>query len=71
MTQCYITLDSLVERNKNPHMKDSAAVKMFGSSAVSAHLSVSRQELFAEGVRFTKGMSISGVQQKLSLRLCC
>ncbi|MEH6576562.1 MAG: HipA domain-containing protein [Amphritea sp.] len=50
-------------------MKDSAAVKMFGSSAVSAHLNVSRQELFAEGVRFTKGMSISGVQQKLSLKL--
>lgn len=69
MTHCYITLDALPERNKNALMKDSAALKLYGTHRVSAHLDVTRQEMFAEGIRYTQGMSISGVQQKLSLRL--
>lgn len=69
MTHCYITLDDIPERNKNDLMKDSAATKLYGYDRVSAKLDVTRQELFAEGRRYTQGMSISGVQQKLSMKL--
>lgn len=69
MTQCYITLDTLSAANKNPLMKDSAAKKMYGAATFDARLSMTRSELFAEGRKFTKGMSISGVQQKLSMKI--
>lgn len=69
MTQCYITLDTLSERNRNLLMKDSAAIKLYGNNKVNARLNITRQELFAQGAKFTQGMSISGVQQKLSLKL--
>jgi serine/threonine-protein kinase HipA len=48
-------------------MKDKAARALFGTEAFSGRLESTRKELFIEGVRFTEGMSISGVQQKLSL----
>jgi len=69
MTHCYITLDELPARNKNALMKDSAATRLYGSIRVAAKLDVTRQEMFEEGVQYTQGMSISGVQQKLSLKL--
>lgn len=69
MTYCYISLETLASGNKNPFMKDAAAKDFYGSEKVSAALDVSRQEFFKEGRRFTKGMSISGVQQKLSLKI--
>ncbi|WP_372835867.1 type II toxin-antitoxin system HipA family toxin [Pontibacterium sp.] len=50
-------------------MKDSAAIKLYGNNKVNARLNITRQELFAQGAKFTQGMSISGVQQKLSLKL--
>ena len=69
MTQCYITLDRLSAANKNPLMKDSAAKKMYGTATFDAKLSMTRSELFAQGRKFTQGMSISGVQQKLSMKI--
>lgn len=69
MTHCYISLGTLTNSNKNPLMKDAAAKAFYGSEKVSAALNVSRQEFFQKGRQFTKGMSISGVQQKLSLKV--
>lgn len=69
MTQrCFITLKSLPKSNSNPHMRDADARALYGTSAFSGCLNVSRQTLFTEGARETKGFSISGVQQKLSMR---
>ncbi len=69
MTQrCFITLNSLPKSNSNPHMRDANARALYGTSAFSGCLNVSRQTLFSEGARETKGFSISGVRQKLSMK---
>ncbi|WP_027855305.1 type II toxin-antitoxin system HipA family toxin [Marinobacterium litorale] len=69
MTQkCLITLKDIPERNSNPRMRDADARKLYGTTRFSGRLAVTRKELFAEGVKTVKGLSISGVQQKLSMR---
>ena len=69
MTQmCLITLKPLGPSNRNPRMRDSEARALYGTTTFSGQIPYTRQELFSEGAKSTQGMSISGVQQKLSLR---
>ncbi len=46
-----------------------AAKKLFGVTRYPETLPFTRSEFFREGPKFVKGLSISGVQQKLSLKL--
>lgn len=69
MSNCFITLDPISEKNRNALMKDSAATSFYGSRSASAQLNFTRSELFVAGKRYTEGMSISGVQQKMSLKI--
>lgn len=68
MSRCLITLKPLPDKNGNPRMIDREARALYGSARFSGRLEVDRQVLFTEGARHTKGFSISGVQQKLSMR---
>lgn len=70
MTQkCLISLKALPAKNSNARMRDSEARKLYGTTRFSGRLSMTRQQLFTEGARKLKGLSISGVQQKLSMYL--
>ena len=66
--RCLITLKKLSARNSNPRMRDTEARKLFGTTRFSGRLSLTRTELFTEGAKTVEGLSISGVQQKLSMR---
>lgn len=67
MTYCKISLQEVPESAKHPDYKDAAFKSLFDSTKVKPVLAFSRSEFKQDSVNYTKGMSISGVQQKLSL----
>jgi serine/threonine-protein kinase HipA len=62
---CRSTLQTI----KNGYFSKKAAIELFGVIQPIVHLSFSRSEFFTEGSKHVQGMSISGVQQKLSLKI--
>ncbi len=69
MTFCKISLKKEQKRAKHPGYRDDAFRSLFGRTKVNPGLPFSRSEFKQESIKYIKGMSISGVQQKLSLRI--
>lgn len=69
MTYCKISLREVTGTAKYPDYQSSEFSKLFTSLRVKPTLGLSRSEFKRESVRFTKGLSISGVQQKLSMTI--
>ena len=69
MTYCKISLHEVGAAAKYPDYRDRDFVRLFGSLRVRPRLSLTRQAFQQESVRHTRGMSISGVQQKLSMAI--
>lgn len=70
MTQyCKISLKPLSARETEAGYKAAALRNLLGSTKVSPHLPFSRSEFFQNSRQHSRGMSISGVQQKLSLKI--
>ncbi|MBN7796647.1 type II toxin-antitoxin system HipA family toxin [Parahaliea mediterranea] len=67
MAYCKISLKEVPRGSKYEDYHDAAFKKLFGSLKVSPVLPFSRSEFKQDSVKYTKGMSISGVHQKLSL----
>lgn len=67
--RCLATLAPLTGKEQNVGYKKSAVQSLFDTTKVKLPLSFDRKAFFQQGPKATKGMSISGVQQKLSLRL--
>jgi len=69
MSYCKISLKKLTKTMKHPGYRDTDFRSLFGSLKVSPQLPFSRSEFQQSSVKYIKGMSISGVQQKLSLKI--
>ena len=69
METCKITLKPLRKTGRNPEYSDAGLKRLFNTTVVDTTLPFSRKEFFTESPRRVSGMSISGVQQKLSLKL--
>jgi len=69
MNYCRISLKPIKRNSKFPNYIDSEFRKLFQSLRVNPVLSFTRKEFFRESPSKSKGMSISGVQQKLSLKI--
>ena len=69
MSYCRISLKKVQKNAKHPEYRDAEFRSMFGSTKVNPALPFSRSEFKQESIKYTKGMSISGVQQKLSLKV--
>lgn len=69
MSYCKISLKKLPESRKHHGYRDAEFRSLFGSIKVNPQLPFSRSEFQQNSVRYIDGMSISGVQQKLSLRI--
>ena len=69
MNICKISLKSINKKSKYIGYLDSAFRKLFGSIKVSPSLPFERQDFFEASPIKSRGMSISGVQQKLSLKI--
>lgn len=67
-TYCKISLKPLNKNEAEPGYKSTALKSLFDNAAVSPHLPFSRSEFFQSSRQYSQGMSISGVQQKLSLK---
>lgn len=67
--RCLATLAPLTGRDQGVGYKKSALQTLFGTTKVKLPLNFDRKAFFQQGPKATKGMSISGVQQKLSLKL--
>ena len=63
---CKISLKPLTAREAKAGYKAAALRNLFGSNRVSPNLPFSRSEFFQSSRQYSQGMSISGVQQKLS-----
>ena len=68
MNYCKISLNELTGKEVKPGYRDSEFKKMFGSMKVNPELEFSRAKFFEESRKHINGMSISGVQQKLSMK---
>jgi len=68
MSYCKISLRKLDGAEKNPGYHNVEFKKLFGSSKVDPNLTFSRSEFFQSSKQHAQGMSISGIQQKLSLK---
>ncbi len=66
---CKISLNPLTEKEVEVGYKPTALRALLGSTRVSPHLPFSRSEFFLSSRQHSQGMSISGVQQKLSLKV--
>ena len=66
---CKISLKPLTAREAKAGYKAAALRNLFGSNRVSPHLPFSRSEFFQSSRQYSQGMSISGVQQKLSIKV--
>ena len=66
---CKISLKKLTGQQSIPGYQNSAIKALFGSTRVKPCLPFSRSEFFQSGKQYAQGMSISGVQQKLSLKI--
>ena len=69
MRFCKISLKPVGKNAKYPDYTNAAYRQLFGSLQVPPQLALTRQDFLAESPRLSQGMSISGVQQKLSLTL--
>lgn len=69
MTYCKISLEDVPKSARRKDYRDGDYRRLFGSLGVIPVLPFDRKEFKRTSVKFTKGMSIPGVQQKLSLRL--
>jgi len=69
MTYCKISLREVTRTSKYPDYQNSAFTKLFKSLRVNPILGLTRSAFKRESVRYTKGLSISGVQQKLSMTI--
>lgn len=69
MNYCKISLKKTTKSIKHPGYRDADFRSLFGSLKVSPQLPFSRSEFQQSSVNYIKGMSISGVQQKLSLKI--
>ncbi|GGX68961.1 type II toxin-antitoxin system HipA family toxin [Saccharospirillum salsuginis] len=67
--RCLATLKAISGREAASGYSQRALKQVFGTSKVTFPLSYDRQEFFSKSVEYSKGISISGVQEKLSLRL--
>lgn len=67
MTYCKISLKTVPKASKYRDYQDAAFKSLFGSLKVNPVLELSRPAFKQASVRHTTGLSISGVQQKLSL----
>ena len=68
MDYCKISLKKLTGKQSRIGYHNAEFKNLFGSLKVNPCLPYSRSELFQESRQSTQGMSISGVQQKLSLK---
>jgi hypothetical protein len=66
---CKISLIKLTGKQSKAGYQNSALKVLFGSTKVNPCLPFSRSEFFQSGKQYAQGMSISGVQQKLSLKV--
>ena len=64
---CHISLKPLTGKETHPGYRDAEYRRLFGSRKVAPVLPFTRAEFFRAGGRYSKGMSISGVQEKLPL----
>lgn len=69
MNYCRISLKPIKSKSKYPNYLDSEFRKLFQSLKVNPVLSFARKDFFRQSTTQSKGMSISGVQQKLSLKV--
>jgi serine/threonine-protein kinase HipA len=69
MEYCRISLKPIKTKSKYPDYLDSEFRKIFQSLRVNPVLSFTRKEFFRQSPIKSKGMSISGVQQKLSVKI--
>lgn len=69
MTYCKISLKEVTKTSKYPDYQNSAFTNLFTSLRVNPTLSLTRSAFKRESVRYTKGLLISGVQQKLSMTI--
>jgi len=69
MTYCKISLKTVPKASKYRDYQDAAFKSLFDSLKVNPVLELSRTAFKQASVRHTTGLSISGVQQKLSLRI--
>jgi len=69
MDYCKISLKKVPKNAKYSDYTDTAFISLFDSTKVKPKLAFSRSEFKQDSVKYTKGMSISGVQQKLSLKI--
>lgn len=65
---CKISLKKLTRKQSKPGYDNTEFKALFGSIKVNPCLPFSRSEFFQSSKQNTQGMSISGVQQKLSLK---
>ena len=66
---CKISLKPLTAHEADIGYKAAALRTLLGSTRISPKLSFSRSEFFQNSRQYSQGMSISGVQQKLSLKI--
>ena len=66
---CKISLRKLTGRESRTGYHPAALRTLFGSTRVDPRLPFSRSEFFQESPRYVRGLSISGMQQKLSLKV--
>jgi serine/threonine-protein kinase HipA len=67
--KCKICLIDVPEKQRNFGYHDKCLYKLFGSVSVSPELGFSRRDFFTAAPKKTKGMSISGVQNKAQLHV--
>ncbi len=65
---CKISLQKLTEKQSETGYRNSDFKALFGSTRVKPYLPFSRSKFFQSSGQHIQGMSISGVQQKLSLK---
>jgi len=68
-TYCKISLKKITGKPSKPGYNNGELKKLFGSTKIKPDLVFSRSEFFQQTKTKVQGMSISGVQQKLSLRI--
>lgn len=66
---CKISLSPVPDNQKYSGYRNAEIKKFFGSQKVSPLLDFTRSDFFTQGKAKVKGMSISGVQEKLSLKI--
>jgi serine/threonine-protein kinase HipA len=67
--RCKIDLQPVAKDARHAHYNDKAYRELFGRLRVAPELPFTRKEIAQESIKYVKGMSISGVQQKLLLTI--